>query len=91
MNDSIKRQTRSSPQLSLIEVEPSWREYWWGMPSFVMVDARPMYRITVNIYTLDDLKAFGEAIGQNVTTETASIAFPRRELFKRSEWEYADE
>ena len=64
---------------------------WWGMPSFEMGDARPMYRVTVNLYSVEDLMEFGKALGLRVTTKTDTLTYPPEHLNKPSEWRYVDE
>jgi hypothetical protein len=87
----LKRRTVEKTQAALFEVEPSWSDLWWAMPSFEMGDARPMYRITVNLYSVDDLNEFGRVIGMKVTPKTDSITFPKENLSKPSDWRYVDE
>jgi hypothetical protein len=60
------------------------------MPEFVVGDVRPLYKITVNLYTLDDLREFGRALGLRVTPQTDSLTYPAPQAFKPSEWKYAD-
>ena len=86
----IQRKTRPEPQQSLFEAGSAWDSEWWGMPEFVMSDARPLYKITVNLYTLDDLRELGKALGLRVTPQTDSLTYPAPEAFKPSEWEYGD-
>lgn len=89
--DTLQRKVRENSQDSLFETGEKWQDLWWGMPSYVMGDARPSYRITVNIFTLDDLIEFGQIIGQRVTTKTDSLCYPIQSLDKPSEWVYSDE
>ena len=92
MNDkTLKRRTVEQPQIQLFENEPKWSDMWWGMPSFDMGDARPLYRVTVNLYSIDDLTRFGEVLGARVTTKTDTLTFPPEDLAKPSEWRYVDE
>jgi hypothetical protein len=89
--EGLFRKPVKEPQPALFEIPPSWQEHWWGMPEFSMVDARPAYRITVNLYTLDDLREFGDRLGLPVTTSTDSITFPPRPIERPSDWVYCDE
>lgn len=68
---------RAAP--TLFDVEPDWREHWWGMPSFEMGDARPQHRITINFMTAEDVKAFAEKTGLPVTARSDSAWFPHQE------------
>ena len=87
----LKRRTREIQQNALFANEPKWSDFWWGMPAFEMGDARPLYRVTVNFYSIDDLSAFGEALGVRVTTKTDTLTYPAENLAKPSEWRYVDE
>jgi hypothetical protein len=87
----LKRQTREDPQSALFEIGDSWEDLWWGMPSYEMGDARPVYRITVNLFTLEDLIEFGKRIGQRVTPNTDTVTFPQEQIDKPSDWVYTDE
>lgn len=66
-------------QAALFDLEPDWREYWWGMPSFEMGDARPQHKITVNFMCADDVKQFAHKTGLPVTTRSDSVWFPYQE------------
>lgn len=88
---SLARATRSQPQTSLFEIEPAWSDLWWGMPSFVLGDARPLYRITVNFFSVDAVQEFAQRLGVAATASTDSVTFPPERLDKPSDWEYIDE
>lgn len=88
---ALARKTREDRQSALFDIGRSWEDLWWGMPSFEMGDARPLFRIMVNIYTIDDLLEFGRRIGQGVTTKSDSITFPEEQIDKPSDWIYTDE
>lgn len=72
----IARSVRKQVQDSLFDLEPDWRDEWWGMPSFEMGDARPQYRITMNFMTAEDVRQFAEKTGLPVSTRTDSAWFP---------------
>lgn len=75
----IARPTRDAdPQSTLFEIEPDWRDEWWGMPSFDMEDARPQYKITMNFMTADDVRAFAEKTGVPVSVRSDSAWFPHQ-------------
>lgn len=50
-----------------------------------------MYRVTVNLYSVEDLMEFGKALGLRVTTKTDTLTYPPENLNKPSEWRYVDE
>lgn len=80
---TISRPTRPEiPDLTLFDMEPAWRDEWWGMPSFEMGDARPQHKITVNFMTAADLKAFAEKTGLPVSTKSDSAWFPNQETLR---------
>ena len=87
----IRRKTRENMQSALFDNEPKWSDSWWGMPSFEMGDARPMYRVTVNLYSVEDLMDFGRALGLRVTTKTDTLTYPPENLSRPAEWRYVDE
>lgn len=75
-----KRQTRdASKNTGFFEVEPDWREHWWGMPSFDMEDARPGYKITFNFMTWDDVQAFADKLDIDISKKTDSMWYPQQE------------
>lgn len=87
----ISRRCRESHQDTLFEVRPSWANEWWGMPSFQMGDARPLYSLRVSFHTQDDLIEFASRLGVKVSTSTDSLVYPPESLERASEWEYCDE
>lgn len=78
MSNEISRPTRESDQFNLFDLEPDWRDYWWGMPNFEVKDARPGHQITMNFVSYEDAKEFGEKIGMRVTEKTNSLWFPKQ-------------
>lgn len=87
----LARPIRREDQGSLFEREPDWKAHWWGMPSFEMGDARPLYAITVNFFTVTDLLEFGQRLGIALTTSTDSLWFPVEKIDRPNEWVYVDE
>ena len=75
---TLGRPTRKSAQGTLFDIEPDWREQWWGMPSFEMCDATPQYRITVNFMTAEDVAAFAKATGIPATTRSDTAWYPHQ-------------
>jgi hypothetical protein len=94
--ESPQRKTREQEQASFLDEDEnfetlSWREHWWGMPSFIMGDARPMFRVTVNFVTVDDMMDFARRLDVIITTRTNSLWFPPDVVSRPSEWEFVDE
>jgi hypothetical protein len=80
IEDELKaiRPTRESNELTLFDVEPDWRESWWGMPEFSMQDATPQHKITINFMTAQDVLDFAERTGIPVTTKSDTAWFPHQ-------------
>jgi hypothetical protein len=90
--DGLKRPTRPPPaQQTLFEVEPNWREHWWGMPLFEMEDCRPVYQITVNFMTREDLVEFERRLEIKVYMPRMSAWYPAQSFDKPQQWSYVDE
>lgn len=60
-----------------LEEGEEWRAEWKDMPEFVHDDMFPKQRIIMNFKTHADALAFGKLIGQNVTSETDSLWYPK--------------
>jgi len=88
---ALERKTISKIQTELFDNGPAWQELWWGMPEFHHGDARPQYKISLNIYTWEDLQELGKRLNLSVTKNTNSLTFPQEQIDKPSEWEYVDE
>lgn len=54
-------------------------EEWVNMPEFVQEKSEPYAKIIVRFETKEDLKEFGELIGQKVNVKTKSIWHPKLE------------
>lgn len=76
MSKSLGRPTRKDGQGTLFDVEPSWKDHWWGMPEFSMGDASPQYRITINFMTENDVIEFAKKSGIPVSVRSDSAWFP---------------
>ena len=63
----------------LFDIEPDWKDHWWGMPSFEMGDARPQHKITINFMTAEDVKAFAEKTGLPVGGQSDTAWFPHQQ------------
>lgn len=86
-----RRVADESPQGTLFDVSPSWRDLWRGMPHFEQRDARPAHTITVNFMSYDDVREFARRLALTVTSATDSVWFPPDVVDAPSEWEYSDE
>jgi hypothetical protein len=75
---SIQRKTRENNQGTLFDIEPDWRESWWGMPDLTVGDARPSRKITVSFMCDEDVKEFAQKLGIRTTSETNSIWYPEQ-------------
>jgi|LakMenEpi03Aug12_release.lakeMendotaPanAssembly.Ray.scaffolds.fasta_scaffold58441_7 hypothetical protein len=89
VEDELKsiRPTRESNDLMLFDVEPDWRESWWGMPEFSMQDASPQHRITINFMTAQDVLDFAKVSGIPVTVKSDTAWFPHQKQLA-GEYEY---
>ncbi|MDD2858872.1 MAG: hypothetical protein PHU75_09385 [Candidatus Nanopelagicales bacterium] len=73
----LRRPTREEAQRCLFDdVEPDWKELWWGMPEFSMADATPQHRITINFMTQEDVRDFCERLGVKRTLNMDSLWWP---------------
>lgn len=72
----------------LFDVDPSWKDEWWGMPKFEMDNCSPSFSITMNFMTAEDVKDFAKRLGLNVTTKSDSAWWPPQQRLKSSEFEY---
>jgi hypothetical protein len=80
---NVSRPTRqTAPELTLFEMEPDWRNEWWGMPEFEVGDARPQYKITVNFMSAEDVREFAKTTGIPVSTKSDSTWFPHQDPLK---------
>lgn len=73
------RPTRESNEMTLFDIEPDWRESWWGMPEFSMQDASPQHRITINFMTAQDVIDFAKKTGIPVTVKSDTAWFPHQQ------------
>ena len=86
----LERPTKKEESL-LFDLPPNWKQEWWGMPEFIMGDARPQQKITVNFVCWDDVLEFSKRLGLSITSSTDSIWFPKENLDRPNEWVYDDE
>lgn len=86
----LERPTREKEQRALFELEPDWRQEWWGMPEFEMKDASPQRSITINFLTESDIKEFQRLTGIYLAgRKTDSAWFPPQQRLQSGVWEYA--
>lgn len=69
-------------QEDLLSVDKSWEEHWKGMPEFSQKNLTPFKSIQLHFACHEHMKQFSELVGQNVTTDTRSIWFPKPEIGK---------
>lgn len=85
---TLGRKTREKNDSLLFDLEPDWKESWWGMPEFSMKDATPQHRITINFMTEDDVRDFAAATGIPVSIRSDSAWFPhQKHLAGEFEWD----
>lgn len=63
-------------QISLIEVDESWKEEWKDMPEFVQDKQEPYAKIIFRFDNEESLQDFAKIIGQKLTKKTKSCWFP---------------
>lgn len=85
------RPTREIKCVNLFDVEPDWKNIWWGMPEFEMKDATPKYQITMNFMTKEDVQDFAKKLGIRVTHKSDSTWWPPQERLKSAQFEYIGE
>jgi hypothetical protein len=91
VDGKLARPTRDNKmQLALFDINKDWENEWWGMPEFIMGDARPQYRIVVNFMTIEDIKDFANKLGlPSLSSRTDSIWYPlNNNIDKPKEWAY---
>lgn len=88
MDINENRPIREIKKNTLFDIEPSWRDLWWGMPEFEMKDATPKYQITMNFMTKEDVEDFSKKLGLNITSKSNSSWWPHQERLKSAEYEY---
>lgn len=89
---------RKKPQKGLFDgtdaeslLDPSWKTEWQGMPEFVQEDHNSWHSVVVHFRNADDLRAFGEAIGQKLGFRPKALWFPAADIGRTADKRYADE
>ena len=54
-----------------------WDEEWQDMPEFISEDIQPYQKIVIRFETKEHFDEFAELIGQNLTSRTKSIWYPK--------------
>jgi len=55
--------------------EFDWKKEWQDMPEFIQNDMKPIYSVTVNFLTVEDMNNFSEIIGKRISFTTKSVLF----------------
>ena len=76
-------------QGALFDDGPAWAERWKGMPSYEHDDLEPWRSVKVHFRNRDDMKAFGEIVGQNLLDATRSIWYPEAEIGRHTDRRYS--
>lgn len=71
--------------------EKWWEQEWLDMPEFVQQDMEPLQHIVVNFEFFEDVKEFGKLIGQNVSSKTNSLWFPKQDRIEPKNFLYINE
>lgn len=88
--ERIQRALRPDPvrRKPLLDVEPDWKDYWWGMPSFEQGDARPSRSLTVHFMSEVDFRAFCDRTGIPPNKRKDSAWFPYQKPLGNSVYYY---
>ena len=69
--------------------EFDWRKEWRDMPEFVQLDMKPIFSVTVNFLSVEDINTFSEIVRKRITFNTKSVLFTNAD--KRERGVYVDE
>jgi hypothetical protein len=72
----IQRKPKDIAQSTLFDVEPNWKDFWWGMPAFDQQDARATKSIMVHFLTMDDFYEFAAALNVKLTPKAPFLWYP---------------
>lgn len=61
-------------------LDPAWRKEWVGMPEFTQDDITSWHRVIVHFRNADDLRRFGEVIGQRIGYKPLALWYPQAEI-----------
>ena len=88
---------KKKPQAALFEgedaalLDPSWKQEWQSMPEFIQEDATSWHSLVVHFRNADDLRAFGELLGQKIGFKPKALWFPAAEIGRIGDKRYVDE
>jgi len=68
-----------------------WKRIWDDMPEYDHDDETSVKQINVHFRSLDDLREFGELLGQKLTYKTKSLWYPEMPFKNKAEYRYYDE
>lgn len=69
--------------------DPLAGDAWSGMPDFDHTDRTSAFRVIVHFATADDLKRFGDLVGQKLTDKTRAIWYPAAPIDRYADKRYA--
>jgi len=78
-------------QPNLFGENEGWKEEWQGMPEYQQENLLPEFSLRVNFACIEDLRKFGELIGQSITSKTQSVWFPAQARANLQGKRYVDE
>lgn len=73
------------------DFENEWEKEWHSMPEFIQQNTDPIQQIIISFQTYDHVKRFGQMLDQNVTANTKSLWFPKKETLPPKFFLYVDE
>lgn len=82
---------KNDDQASLFDIDPAWRDEWKEMPEFQQRNNEAFQKITISFACWEDVKKFGDLLGQRVTQETDTLWFPKPNILPPKAFIYADE
>jgi hypothetical protein len=65
--------------MSLLDVDPTWKEAWKAMPDFHQNNLEPWQQIIVSFKNREDRNVFAKLINQPLTDDTRSLWYPKAE------------
>jgi hypothetical protein len=59
--------------------EFDWKKEWQNMPEFIQNDTKPVFSLTVNFLSIEDMNNFSEIIGKRISFTTKSVIFSNQD------------
>jgi|TARA_R110000868_G_scaffold134072_1_gene345936 hypothetical protein len=59
--------------------EFDWKKEWQDMPEFIQNDTKPVFSLTVNFLSVEDMNNFSEIIGKRISFTTKSVIFTNQD------------